>query len=474
MEDTRSWYTKYRSTKVEEYSDDKINAIIKRRFTSEEKRPNVIAIYGTKGCGKTTFCRMVSKYYQCLSPKEDGTPCEECEMCKMINNTLINTEDGVECEGIKEIDATQVKGKDEIMELMDEMKMPPLATKKKILIIDECHKLSEAAQSTLLKDTEDIPNHLVVMYATTDIDKVLPAILSRCQVKIEVHRQSVASMAKILMRISEAEKLHVSKEALELIARENGRIPRDCINALEDIAKNFDGEVTIDNVLEMTDGISNDIYIKFYEAANTGLTEILQFNRMVQDKDMPMKDVISGLMKFTMEAIYIKHGIALDEYTPEHVKTIKRLFNLYKSSDFDMLLQILEYAAKMVSTDDNRNEVLLTTTALRIGKIHLLAMGIAKAQEDAVDENNLSMEAHMKKLEQEEVVSIEDDFKADMSIESIHNEYNAVEVAGASSLLYDMAKLPKDMDEDIEFSKKETDEEETQTVENDDIDKFFE
>src|SRR5690606_18938843 len=102
----------------------------------------------------------------------------------------------------------------------------PSFSKYKIFILDECHRITPEAQNALLKVLEDVPEHLVVIFATTEHDKMLPTILSRCQMVIEVKKQSVQGMMNILRKISEKEGLTVSVEALKLIARKGKRIPR--------------------------------------------------------------------------------------------------------------------------------------------------------------------------------------------------------------------------------------------------------
>lgn len=397
-ERTSSWYVKYRPFTMKDYASTHINNIVKRRFTSEENRPNVVMIYGTHGCGKTTLARILSKYYLCENPNEDGTPCEQCEMCRQINENLMYAEGGVETLGVREINATKVNGKDDIEAVMEEAMIEPMLGKKKVIIFDECHKLSEAAQGVLLKPIEDIPKHLVIMFATTDIDKVKDTIQSRCQVKIEVHRQSVKTMTDRLLEISKMENLTVSRQALEIIARHNNRIPRESINMLEDVAKSFDGEVTVDNVNELCQAVGTKFYMEFYNCANRGLEDILLFNKELDENDITIKKFFSGLMQFTMQAIYIKHGISLEEYTPDFIKSVKKLFEMYKSNEFDMLLQVLEYASKMLTEDDGRNSVILTTTAMRIGKIGLLASGLTFEMGQAIIENNLSLDEHTAKI----------------------------------------------------------------------------
>ena len=133
----RSWYTKYRPKTMEEYSGPTIKNIVAKRFNKRSNMPHVIMIYGNRGCGKTTFARIISKYYLCENPHEDGTPCEECEMCQAINEILISGESTqVECPGVTEIDATVMNGKDAIQEVLDDAIQAPIYTQYKVLIVD--------------------------------------------------------------------------------------------------------------------------------------------------------------------------------------------------------------------------------------------------------------------------------------------------------------------------------------------------
>ena len=290
-----AWYRKYRPKTMDDYLGESIRQIVKNRFTREDARPSVMMIYGTRGCGKTTFARIISKYYLCENPKEDGRPCEECDVCLSINETLINGEAGVETPGVVEVDATTANGKEAIQNIIEDAIIPPTYTKKKLLILDECHMITAQAQNSLLKIIEDIPPHLVVIFATTDPEKVLGTVHSRCQLKLEVKKQSIDDMASRLLQIATYEGVTTSREALKIIAKKGDRVPRECINLLESIAKNYGNQVTISNVrASLKDIIS--IYC-FYEAANS-IENILLFNNKLKEMDIT-QDVISGLSRFS-------------------------------------------------------------------------------------------------------------------------------------------------------------------------------
>lgn len=439
----KSWYTKYRPVTMEDYSGPTIKSIVEKRFNKRENMPHVIMIHGSRGCGKTSFCRIIAKYYLCQNFTEEG-PCEECEMCQSINEILISGESSqVECPGVTELDATIMNGKEAIQEVLDDALQAPIYSDFKVLIVDECHMISHAGQNSMLKIIEDIPQHLVVIFATTNPEKVLQTIKSRCQLTLEARKQSIKDMVHRLMKISTIEKLHVSKESLEIIARKGDRVPRECINLLEGIAKTYNGDVTIDNVREYIAGVSSDLYLEYFKAANSCLGATLMFIKKLRDDDVKLSDFVNGLMQFTLDSMYIKHGISLEEYPVEYVKSIKELFDMYSSSDFDMLLQVLEYLSNNLTEENlSKNELLLTTTAMRISKIDLLANGLAKESSQAIIENKISLYEHSKllKVNNEEII---EQMKIDVTPAEIKESFGDIrQVVGTAGIL-DSVQLPE-------------------------------
>lgn len=422
----KSWYTKYRPSTIQDYCGDSIRELISKRFSKRENMPHVIMAYGNRGCGKTTLARILSKYYLCENLTENG-PCEECEMCRSVNEILIGGESSqVECPGVTELDATIMNGKEAIQEVLDDALQSPIYSEFKVLIVDECHMISNAGQNSMLKIIEDIPPHLIVIFATTNPEKVLQTIKSRCQLSIEVKKQSIDTMTNRLMQISEYEGLTVSKEALNAIVRNGNRVPRECINLLETIAKTYDREVTIDNVRDYLGEVSSSLYMDYFKAANSSLSDTLIFIRKLRDSNTDSKKFALGLMGFILDSMYIKHGISLDEYPTDYVKAVKSLFDTYESSDFDMLLQSLEYLSKnLTSEDQSRNEVLLTITALRISKIDLLAKGLVNEQVNAISENRNSLVEHSKMLKTDNIAALEK-LKMDLSMENINDEFDNI------------------------------------------------
>lgn len=441
----KSWYTKYRPRTMEEYSGPTIKNIVSKRFQKKENFPHCIYIRGPRGTGKTTFARLITKYYLCLNPHEDGTPCEECEMCQQINDILISGNSiDVECPGVVEVDATTANGKEAITDIMEDAVQAPIYTPYKIIIFDECHMITNQAQNALLKLIEDVPPHLICIFCTTNDEKVLPTIKSRMQLTLEARKQSVKDMANRLMQISEMEHLTVSQQALEVIARKGNRVPRECINILENIAKTYDGEITIDNVKKALGGVSSELYTEYFSAANKSLEDILIFVKKLNTEDVQITKFVSGLMGFVLDSMYIKHGISLEDYPVEYIQAIKQIFEMYNSSDFDMLLQIVETLAGKITVDnDSNNEMMLVITAMRIGKVNLLANGLATEQAEANVENKKSLKNHADSLKKDNRDILEQKLKVDLDLEDVHESFDSIEVVKGTSNLLDDIELPE-------------------------------
>ena len=311
--------------------------------------------------------------------------------------------------------------------------------------------MSRAAQNSLLKTIEDVPEHLIVIFATTNPEKVLPTIMSRCQLKLEARRQSVEDMAERLKKISELEGLKVSMEALRVISKLGERIPRECINLLESVATSNDGEVTVDTVTSTLGMQTSEVYFEFYNAANKGLEDILAFVRNIAGDDKQSETFVNGLIKFTFDSMYIKHGISLEDYTLEQIKAVKELFKLYDTNDFDMLLQILDDMSKQYSTLSGQGnlELLLTTTAMRVSKIKLLASGLNTTASDAIKENKISLYEHAKKLK-ENMGNADMLDESTLEVEDLQSEFSGLKQVENSAGLLDSKLFNIEPEEETE------------------------
>lgn len=399
--ESKSFARKYRPKNLSEYLGDGVKNIVKSRFSDKKNFPQVILMHGTHGTGKTSMARLMAKEYHCLS-RVDGHACGKCEMCLELDERLIDAEAGVSVEGVQEVDIGTDSGKSNINQILDEAMLTPLPPfEYKILILDEFHMATKQAQNRLLKIFEEPPKHLVFIMCTTNPENIIDTILSRCQLKIEVRKPSVDELADRLEFVCKQEGIKTSKEALKHIARKSNRIPRDAMMLLESVAKNYGYKATLENVMKQTNEVGSEIYMEYFDAANDSLSSIMMFNKSLNEKGITSKQFMGGLTRFVLDCMYVKYGISLDDYSPEFLKTAKRLFDSYTSQQFDMLLQIIEYALKMIDSDDTKSELILTMTATRIGKVPMLAIGLSGQNVQAEKENKASLVAYKGLLEED-------------------------------------------------------------------------
>ena len=400
-----AFHRKYRPLTINEYIGDSMRSILLNRFSDEDKLPQTILLYGMRGCGKTSAARLIAKEYLCLN-KVDGHACGQCEMCREVEDKLIKGEAGVEAFGVQELDIASESGKAAIDSVLEEALIEPLPPLKyKILILDECHMATKQAQNRLLKIVEEPPKHLVFIFCTTDPEQLLDTLKSRCQLKIEVKKPSVEDLAQRLLQVCQSEGITTSLAALRIIAKKADRIPREALNILESIAKEFNGVVTIENVRKRTGEIASEIYTEYYSAANKSLEDIILFVKKLKDSNVALKDFIRGLTRFTLDSIYIRYGINIDEYPADYVKAVKEVFKVYKTDDLDFILQIIEHANKLISSDETKSELVVITTAMRLGKVKMLEGGLIDALEAAEKENRKSLERYRNIVNQERLES---------------------------------------------------------------------
>lgn len=400
MESNLNFARKYRPRTMAEYMGDAIKKTVLARFSDPKNYPHVILLYGSRGTGKTSMARLLAKEYLCIEKDENGHACGKCYMCIDIEDQLISGGNSVE--GVTEFNIATDGGKSDIEEMLHDVMIPPMPPAKyKIVILDECHMATAQAQNAMLKIVEEPPEHLIFIFCTTNPEKMITPLKSRCQLKLEVKRPSIDDLANYMLGICQKENFVTSIEALKVIAKKAGRIPRESLSLLENVAIEYAGKVTLDNVRNLTGEVSTEYYIKFYEAANeeTGQVEsLLKFVQFLKDKDISCRDFINGLIRFTLDCMYIKYGISLEDYPIEFAKEAKKLFSIYNTEELDVILQVIEYAIKLMNSDDNRTELILLTTGVRIGKAKKLSFCISNSDREAAFENMKSTQKTAKNI----------------------------------------------------------------------------
>lgn len=394
---------KYRPSVLSDYMGEETKKKISNRLHDEKNFPQVILLYGTRGTGKTTLARLISKEYLCIDRKE-GHACNKCAMCLEIDEELINAEFGASTLGVTEVNVGTDGGKADIEELVKEMEQPPTYPYKyHVFILDECHMLTKTAQNALLKVLEEPPKHLCLILATTDPEKLLGTIRDRCQLRIKMKPATVDDLVHRMLYICEKEGIKTSNQALKAIARICKRNPRDCLMTLENVAKNNSYDCTVKNVLDERGTVATDVYEEYIKCATSGIEEILRFYNGLEEKGIQPIDFMRGFTEFVMDCMMVQFGIGIEDMTADFVTAAKTLFKSYNSEELDCLLQIVEYANKMMSSDESVGRLIITTTAMRIGKLKLLAIGLQNASSDSEEEtakgNRMAVKKYREELE---------------------------------------------------------------------------
>ncbi len=242
---------------------------------------------GPRGVGKTTCARIFAKVINCEHPHEDGEACNECESCQAFNEQRSYN--------IFELDAASNNGVDQIKTLMEQTRIPPQVGKYKVFIIDEVHMLSTAAFNAFLKTLEEPPAHVIFILATTEKHKILPTIISRCQI-YDFERMTVGNIVDHLKMVAEKEGISYEEEALNVIAEKADGGMRDALSIFDQAVSFCQGNVTYQKVIEDLNVLDSDNYFNIVDLSlQNKVADIMVLLNKVINKGFDGGHLISGL-----------------------------------------------------------------------------------------------------------------------------------------------------------------------------------
>ena len=208
---------------------------------------------GPRGVGKTTCARILAKTINCFNITDNIEACDECESCRSFNEGhSLN---------VYELDAASNNSVDDIRNLIDQVRLAPQLGTHKVYIIDEVHMLSQAAFNAFLKTLEEPPKHAIFILATTEKHKIIPTILSRCQV-FDFNRIQIEDIAGHLKQIAEKENIKAEEDALHIIAQKADGALRDALSIFDQIVSFSGNEITYEKVIENLNILDYDYYFK--------------------------------------------------------------------------------------------------------------------------------------------------------------------------------------------------------------------
>lgn len=253
---------------------------------------------GPRGVGKTTCARIFAKAINCLSPTADGEACNECESCKAFNEQRSYN--------IFELDAASNNSVENIKSLMEQTRIPPQVGRYKVFIIDEVHMLSTAAFNAFLKTLEEPPAHVIFILATTEKHKILPTILSRCQI-YDFERMTVQNTIAHLKRVAEKEGITYEEEALAMIAEKADGGMRDALSIFDQAASFCQGHITYAKVIEDLNELDADNYFKFIDMAmDNRVSDMMLLLNAIIEKGFDGGNLILGLAAHVRNVLMAK------------------------------------------------------------------------------------------------------------------------------------------------------------------------
>ena len=317
---------------------------------------------GPRGVGKTTCARIFAKVINCTNPTHDGDACGECESCKAFAEQRSMN--------IFELDAASNNGVDHIKSLMDQTRVPPQVGKYKVFIIDEVHMLSQSAFNAFLKTLEEPPAHVVFILATTEKHKILPTILSRCQV-YDFERMTVPNIIAHLKHVADDQGITYEEDALNLIAEKADGGMRDALSIFDQAASFCQGNITYEKVLEDLNVLDVDNYFKAIDLAlECKVTEEMLLLNGVVEKGFDGGHFISGLASHVRNVL-----MAADASTLKLIETSDVLRQRYAEQARKCSAKFLYSALKILNECDlkyrqsSNKRLLVELTLIEVAQI---------------------------------------------------------------------------------------------------------
>lgn len=289
---------------------------------------------GPRGVGKTTCARIFAKAINCQSPTADGEACNECESCRSFNEQRSLN--------IFELDAASNNSVEHIKTLMEQTRIPPQLGKYKVFIIDEVHMLSTAAFNAFLKTLEEPPAHVIFILATTEKHKILPTILSRCQI-YDFERMTVQDTIAHLKKVAEKEGYTYEEEALAVIAEKADGGMRDALSVFDQCASFCQGNITYQKVIEDLNVLDSDNYFNIIDLSlQNKVSDIMVLLNGIINNGFDGGQLIMGLAKHIRNVLLAKDESTLP-LLEVSAQQRERFKEQAKKADTRFLYQALRY-----------------------------------------------------------------------------------------------------------------------------------
>ena len=274
-----------------------------RNAVKSAKLAQAYLFCGPRAVGKTTCARIFAKAINCLNPTADGEACGQCESCRAFSEQRSYN--------IFELDAASNNSVENIKQIMEQTRIPPQVGRYKVFIIDEVHMLSTAAFNAFLKTLEEPPAHVIFILATSEKHKILPTILSRCQI-YDFERMTVENTIAHLKHVADKEGIKYEEEALGIIAEKADGVMRDALSIFDQAASFCQGNITYQKVIEDLNELDADNYFRIVDLAmENKVSDIMLLLNSIIEKGFDGGNLINGLASHVRNVLMAKDASTL-------------------------------------------------------------------------------------------------------------------------------------------------------------------
>ena len=370
---------KWRPQKFEDVvGQEHITSTLKNAI-KENRIAHAYLFTGPRGVGKTTTARILAKTLNCENRK-NSEPCNECEMCKSIQNSQLID--------IIEIDGASNRGIDEIRTLRESVKYAPTRGKYKVYIIDEVHMLTKESFNAFLKTLEEPPEHIIFIFATTDVHKVPLTIISRCQ-RYDFRRIPLEKIKETLKMIAEEEKIKIDDKTLTIIAKKADGALRDAESYFDQVVAYSRGKINAELVSQMLNLIDEEIYFDLSDAVlEKDFKTVFQVSEKIYENGWDFIDFLEGLIEHfrnILSAVVTNSTVAI-----ETADIYKNRYLDYKDkfseSDLLRLLNFLNKSQQELRFSQNHR------LKIEIVLSHLVALESSKTITEIISEVDSSVQ----------------------------------------------------------------------------------
>ena len=339
----RALYRKYRPQSFDEVVGQEAVVRTLRNAIEHDQVRQAYLFAGPRGTGKTSLARILAKALNCAygpTPTPDGT----CNSCVSIATGTSRD--------VVEMDAASQRGIDDIREIRERVVLQPVEGRNKVYILDEAHQLTDAAFNALLKLIEEPPPHLVFVFCTTDLAKMLPTVRSRCQTFM-FSRPRLPELTRLLRRSADGEGIDAPDAALALVARSARGSFRDAVSTLDQLAAATEGAVTVQAVLQLLGAVEEEALFRICDLVVDGDTAgLLAFVEELADQGQDLGRLVTDLLEHLRHLLLVQHMGEVPDSLPVTQETRERLRSQANQLGEPVVLRLIDLLA--VAVDDAR------------------------------------------------------------------------------------------------------------------------